>query len=213
LDGYRRRYNGGEVLFANAEDQMRYCADHYPQRAGIETEFICGDEHEGWYAQYIGIDIGLSIQNRFERAGRDDMGYIGYMEADLVLKMPGGQAVLRLFHPGGGTAYATSYRPQKIVESYQGGEKPSVLVVGHFHKLGSFCVRNVEVVLAGCTQDQSRFMRKKGIEAHVGGGVLHVAQDEKGGLARVCFERLNFYDREYHLDLGEWEWAVGEALK
>lgn len=113
----------------------------------------------------------------------------------------------------GGSAYAQSYRAQKIVESYQGGEKPHVLIIGHYHKLGCFYPRGVVCLLAGCVQDQTRFMRSRAIEAHVGFSVLRFRQDKKGGISGFTPHIFPFYDREYHLDAGEWETAIAAALR
>ena len=143
VDGYKEYINGGEVYARNAEDQFCYLADHYPQRDGIKTEFITGDCHEGWWAKPTGLVIGHSMQNTAERRGRNDLEYIGHVERDIAFSYGGGQSVMRVFHAGGGSAYAQSYRAQKIVESYQGGEKPQILVLGHFHKLGHFYPRGV----------------------------------------------------------------------
>jgi hypothetical protein len=130
--------------------------------------------------------------------GRQDLVHIGYVEADVILETAGGRSVMRLFHPRDGSAYAISYRPQKIVESYQGGMKPRVLLLGHYHKFGVTYTRDVYVVQAGCTQDQTRFMRNKAIAAHVGGCILFFVQDtENGVLTRFQVEWIPFFDREF----------------
>jgi hypothetical protein len=105
------------------------------------------------------------------------------MEADVVLRNAnsGASAILRVVHPGGGSSYAISYRPQKIIESYEGGEKPSVALYGHYHKLDAGNIRNVWFGQTGCSQDQTPFMRKKSIEAHVGGLIIELEQDPKTG--------------------------------
>ncbi len=146
-----------------------------------------------------GIDFGRYLAFEAEARGRKDLHYLGYMEADVRLVAPNGaSSFMRILHPGGGSAYALSYRPQKIIESLQGGEKPAVLIVGHFHKMAQFMLRNVWTVLAGTTQDQSPFMRKLSIEAHVGFAVVSMQQDEKGAVRRLVCEHTGYYDRGYH---------------
>ena len=147
-----------------------------------------------------GIDFGRFLELEAKDRGRTDLHYLGYLEADVKMSVPGGGfSYLRNFHPGGGTAYAISYRPQKIVESLSGGEKPAVLISGHFHKLaGPMMIRNVWVILPGCTCDQTPFMRKKSIEAHVGFGILEMQQDVRGAVRRVRWEETSYYDRGYH---------------
>lgn len=214
IDGYRERINGGEVFFRNLTDQCMYAADHWPGRPGVTTRFVTADCHEGWFAKKVGINVGYHLEDCFQRAGRQDVQYVGHMERDFVLKSPKGdaRAILRLFHPSGGSSYAISYKPQKFVESYQGGQKPAILLIGHFHKMGSFYIRNVNCLLTGCAQDQTRWMRSKGIEAHVGFYIVTIEQDKKGGISRFVVERIPFFDQEYHLDSGEWESALYQGL-
>jgi len=212
LDGYLERINGGEVYLRNVTDQCVYMADHWPQMSGITTHFITGDCHEGWYAKNVGLNVGHHMEDEARRHGRDDIKYLGHMEADIELVRGSGRSVMRLFHPGGGSSYAQSYKAQKIVESYQGGEKPHILILGHFHKLGFFYPRGVVCLLAGCAQDQTQFMRKKHIEAHVGFSILRVQLDATGGIASATPTIYPFYDRQYHLNLGEWETALSGAI-
>ena len=96
--------------------------------------------------------------------------------------------------------------------SYQGGEKPQILIIGHFHKLGFFYPRGVVCLLAGCAQDQTKFMRSRHIEAHVGFSILRIRLDTGGGVASVTPTLYPFYDRKYHLELGEWETAIAGAI-
>lgn len=213
LDGHWDRINGSEVLFRNASDQAIYAADNWPQRDGITTHFITGDCHEGWWGKG-GINVGRYIQGEFESMGRKDVRYIGHMEADIELPSNPGmsKSVMRLFHPGGGSAYAQSYKPQKIVESYQGGEKPHILAIGHYHKAGYFYPRGVHCILVPCGQDQSRFMRKRQIEAHVGYLKLTVGRDEQGGVIACDPQFRFFYDKGYHVEHDVWFPAISDML-
>lgn len=104
---------------------------------------------------------------------------------------------------GGGTGYAISYRPQKIIESYEGGEKPAVLLMGHYHKLDVGLVRNVWYVQTGCGQDQTPFMRQKAIEAHVGGVIVEMEQDpETGAITRFCPNVIRYFNRSFYFKEG-----------
>ena len=63
-----------------------------------------------------------------------------------------------------------------------------------------FCFpRNVYCVQAGCMQDQTRFMRKRKLAAHVGFGVITLQQDIKGSITRFVPEFFPFWDRGYYL--------------
>jgi len=198
------RFNKFDLLAHGIEGQCALAATQYPQRKGITTKFIAGDDHEGWYVQREGVDIGRVMEDRFRAAGRDDLKYIGYMEADIKLPTPDGkgQTWIRLIHPGGGSAYALSYAAQKLVESFQGGEKPAVLLIGHYHKM-DFCLpREVFCVQGGCFQDQTPFMRKNKLQAHVGGWICRLVQAPDGHVSRFSAEFVRFYDRGFY-DKGE----------
>lgn len=192
------RFNFHDVAVHGMESQLRMMIDEYPQREGITTHFVGGDDHEGWYQQREGLNIGQTLQDKARGAGRKDLHYLGYVEADVELAASKGSAVLRVMHGGGGSSYAVSYRPQKIVESWTGGEKPQVLLLGHYHKLSYNLTRNVHVVQGGCTADQSIFMRKKSIEAHVGGVMVRLRQDSSGAITDFVPHFRAFFDRGYY---------------
>jgi hypothetical protein len=199
IDG-EARFNKRELIVAPGMDnQINYLVENWPSKPGVVTKFVAGDDHEGWYAQREGIDIGQYLQTKAESAGRDDLKYLGYGEADISLNIKGSHAVLRLMHGGGGSSYALSYSSQKIVESFQGGEKPAILMVGHYHKFDWCYPREVNVVQLGCTTDQSLFMRKNKIQAHVGFGIVKFQQNPKdGSVTRFAVEWFPYFDRKYY---------------
>lgn len=144
------RFNKFDLLAHGMEEQVNYFVKNWPKRKGIVTKFVTGDDHEGWYVQREGVDIGRVLQGHAREEGREDLVYLGHMEHDIILQAPHGQSTMRLIHAGGGSAYATSYSAQKIVESYSGGEKPSILLIGHYHKAEYGYPREVHVVQCGC---------------------------------------------------------------
>ena len=198
IDG-EARFNKTELVTSPGMDsQLDYMIDKYPQRKGITTSYIAGDDHEGWYQQREGVEVGRYLQYRAEDQGRNDLKYLGYGEADVKLTHGTGSAVMRVVHPGGGTGYAISYTDQKRVESYQGGEKPHIELVGHYHKYNVGYPREVHTVQGGCTCEQTMFMRKKKLSAHLGYSVIKVAQDSKGAVSRFSTEFFPFYDLGYY---------------
>lgn len=198
VDG-EARFNRYELYAHGIADQCQYCIDHWPQREGIKTFYIDGDCHEGWYLQREGIEFGRYLMLEAQRQGRKDLVYLGSMEADIELKAPKGSAVVKLMHPGGGTAYAISYAVQKLAESYQGGEKPAVAIVGHYHKFEYSFPRSIHIVQPGCCQDQTRFMRKLKLAAHVGFCTIELQQDVGGSITRFTPTFFPFWDRGYYL--------------
>jgi predicted phosphodiesterase len=191
-------FNKYDILAGGVEGQVEYFVQNYPQRKGITTHILSGDDHEGWYVQREQINVGQVMQDRARAAGRKDLVDLGYMERDIEFSQKGGSSILRVIHAGGGSSYAISYTSQKYVESLQGGEKPSMVLVGHFHKFDYSYPREVQVIQAGCTQDQTPFMRKKRIQAMVGGCVVEIKQDRKGKFVRTRVEWIPFFDKKFY---------------
>jgi predicted phosphodiesterase len=194
------KVNRHDISVFGLSSQIRYFIEEYPSRPGIVTAYVAGDDHEGWYQQREQINIGRHLESEALAAGRTDLKYLGYIEADVMLQAsPGRTCAMRVMHGGGGSSYALSYRPQKIVESLQGGEKPNVLLIGHYHKQFYATMRNVHVLLPGCTEDQSIFMRKHSIEAHVGGALVYLKQDDRDGHVTDFVPRFrSYFDRTYY---------------
>jgi len=188
-------FNKHEVICVGLDKQSEYIVEHWPKRKNIVTHFITGDDHEGWYINRDNVDVGFYLQQKFEKYGRKDFQYVGHVEADVLLPGTKHRSVMRLVHAGGGSAYATSYTTQKIVESYQGGEKPRILCVGHYHKANFDYAREVYTFQGGCTCDQTTFMRKKRIAAHVGGWIIELTINNSGDVIRCASEWVPFYDK------------------
>jgi hypothetical protein len=215
IDG-EARFNVHDLHTHGMDAQMRYAASVWPVRPGITTYAVSGDDHEGWYSQSMGVDVGRYMQNVFHEAGRSDWVDLGYMEAPVRLRhaKSGAEAIISIVHPGGGSAYAVSYTVQKIIESLDGGEKPAVLLAGHYHKLWVGNIRNVWAIQTGTCQDQTPFMRKKKLEAHVGGVVCRLTQDPKTGAVTRCrAEMLRYFNRGYYANRWSHHGPVAKAQR
>lgn len=201
LDG-EARFNKYDVWKVGVDPQVEYFLQNYPQRNGIVTKYIAGDDHEGWWVQREKLNIGEYVQMKAEKMGRNDLKYLGYLESDVELKQKEGSAIMKVMHGGGGSAYAVSYTPQKMVESFSAGEKPHILILGHYHKADYFCYRDVHILQAGCTQSQTIFMRKKKIQASLGGWIIEIQQSKDGAINRFKPEWLSFFDKDYYKNHG-----------
>jgi hypothetical protein len=200
IDG-EARFNKFDLHTHGMDAQCKYLAQEYPQRKGIVTYAVSGDDHEGWYTQREGVNIGRYAERTMREAGREDWVDVGYMEAffRLVNANSGKETILSLVHPGGGSAYALSYAIQKIVESLDGGEKPAVGLYGHYHKLWAGNIRNVWVLQTGTTEDQTPFMRKNKLEAHVGGALVELEQDpETGAIVGFTPKLIRYFNRGFY---------------
>ena len=192
------KVNRHDIKVFGLESQLSYFIERYPARKGITTYYVAGDDHEGWWQQREQVNIGSLLEAKARAAGRTDLWYLGYVEADIELKAKKGSAVLRIMHGGGGAPYAYSYALQKTVESFQGGEKPAVLCMGHHHKFDYCYPRSVHALMPGCVCDQSIFMRKRKIEAHVGGVIGWLKQASDGSVTRFRAEWLPYYNLGYY---------------
>ena len=201
IDG-ERRFNKFDLLpEAHGMDaQLDLMVERYPVRESITTYYVAGDDHEGWYAQDFGVEIGEALQRKAREVGRKDLRYLGYKEAFVLLEHRKTKKHTRLLvdHPGGGSAYALSYAAQKRVEAAQGGEKPGIWCFGHWHKHGYFVVRNVHCILVPCTKDLDPFGRKKGLEYTLGGVIVEVKQDRGGAVEQLNPQFKLFFDRGYY---------------
>lgn len=194
IDG-EARFNKFDLEIIGLDNQIKLLARNHPK--GLKTYAVWGNDHEGWYVQREGVDVGRYAEHLMQREGHEWFN-LGFMESHVLLvnKNSGKKASMAIVHPGGGTAYAISYRIQKIIESYEGGEKPNIALYGHYHKLMSMLIRNVWTAQTGCQQDQTPFMRGKNIEAHVGGGLVRIVQDpETGSIVRFSYEMARYFNK------------------
>lgn len=166
------------------DDHVIEIVNNYPRREDITTDFITGN-HDASMVKLAGVNIGTMITAR-----RDDMRYLGQDSAVIQLT---DNCTLELRHPGDGTAYAQSYKLQKMIEAMSGGEKPNILAVGHYHKQEYLFYRNIHAIQTGCLQAQTPFMRGKGISAALGGWIVELRLNCDGGIERIKTEFFPFY--------------------
>ena len=206
LDGYRKNINFNELLSEagfTIGSQCMYQAMNWPRREGITTHFITGECHEGWWYRDTGLNVGRVMHQYFQDAGRDDLRFVGHLECDIELRTPELDPsvrgpIMRLMHPGGGTAYALSYKAQKSAEALQGGEKPQIQAIGHYHKFDYNYAREIHNIMTGCLCDQTVFMRKHFIPAHVGYILCEATIGMDGILEALKVEWVPWFDRGFY---------------
>lgn len=196
LDGWRV-YRGQEFeLRPDAKswsEQRAIFEAEIPKVKGLTTVFITGN-HDASFKNLVGMNVGDELQRT-----RPDWKYIGQDVGDLELQDKKGRKVrVRMLHPGGGTAYAASYHLQKIIEALPGGQKPNILIAGHYHKaLYMPGYRNVDGILAGCFQAQTPFMARQSIAAMMGGWIVEVNLGEPDNLSsRVKTTWCGFFEEK-----------------
>lgn len=184
-DGLKMRPGHEYELYCTSADELKDdVVKNYPKYHSITTHFITGN-HDASLYKYIGYDIGQSISNE-----RPDMNYLG-RDCAVVHLTP--NCTLELRHPWDGTAYAISYKPQKMIEAMESDSKPNILAIGHYHKAEYIFHRNVHCFQTGCFQGQTPFTRGKGISVHLGGWIITIHVDKNGYIQAISPMFIPFY--------------------
>jgi predicted phosphodiesterase len=168
------------------QNQMDYAERLFGFMSGVEVFAITGN-HDDWFMKKnnAGVNVGEELEKRL-----NNFHFLGRNEADV--KLFDG-VTLKLFHPNDGSAYAPGYKLMKLAESFGGGEKPSMLLQGHYHKALYMFNRNIHMYEAGTICGQTEFMRGKKIAAHKGFWVID-AYFNKTGIERVKNTFVPKYD-------------------
>lgn len=150
---------------------------------GKPLYFITGNHEYNTFVRGAGVEFGNILKLRLDNEGFENY-YMGNAEANLKLETG---SRIKLLHPDGGTAYAISYKSQKIIESLQGtGERlPDVAFIGHFHKSEYIPYQGVHTFQTGTMCNQTKFMRGKGIPAHKGFWVVDLYSKKSGKVDKI----------------------------
>jgi predicted phosphodiesterase len=182
-----------EIHTWGVRNQLVYFLNNYPQREGVTSHILDGDDHEGWWFQNSGILPGETLVNLAPQYERTDLNYLGYIEQEVHFPVGGEDVRMRIMHGGGGSAKSVSLASQNIIDgTLTPSEVPDILVLGHYHKAhflpnyrGCFCIQ------AGCFEWQTTFMRKKVLHSAIGGWIIEVTRNAHGRL-RVSAEYLSY---------------------
>lgn len=163
-------YELNKLGFSAQADYLEELISAFPD---INIHGIDGN-HDEWYVNKnnAGLIVGEEMARRCE-----NYNFLGQMEADVELAP---NVRIKLYHGRDGTAYAQSYKMQKLIESFTGGDKPSIVLSGHYHKHLTMWNRNVFGVECGTLCGQTPFMRGKKLPAHMGFGMMDIHYNRKG---------------------------------
>jgi len=175
-----------ELSHIGASAQMEYAIDQLSQIEQQKYFIIASNSHDGWFNSKgnMGYDVSKDLEKNIP-----DMHFLGNDEGDL----DASGMHIRLTHPGDGTAYAISYKAQKYANALSGGQKPNIVLEGHYHKSMYMFYRNMHMFEAGTLEDQTIFMKKKQTPAHVGYWIVE-AEGGKHGVDRITPEFHPFYE-------------------
>lgn len=192
IDGVYR-HSRFEQTHVGLEEQARDLFEVLPKLPGLTYHGIAGN-HDFTFSEESGVDVGRYLSDYFRRRGRDDLHFYGDRGAHLKLR----GARIHLWHPSGGTSYAVSYKMQKKIESYASGEKPAVLLIGHWHRFCYIFERGVHAMACGTFQGGGSAFSKSlqsGPPA-IGGTVLGWTVTRDGTLRDFAVERRSYFEVE-----------------
>jgi transposase len=183
-----------ELKYLGFQAQRKYFISEFEQFTGMRVISIeATDSHTGWFNNIgnQGVDAGEIMANESE-----PYEFIGYDEQDIVLDSG---LIIRLYHTGGGTAYALSYHAQNYINDISGGKKPHILIQGHYHKAFYMFYRNVHHFDAGCMQEQTSYMlkknkSKKGNSAMLGFWIIDIKFNKTNWSCEVGQKFYPFYE-------------------
>jgi predicted phosphodiesterase len=182
---YRHQHRDLAPYAHTFDEQVAFAKENYPKRDGITTYIISGNHDvEGEFGK-LGADACLAVANQ-----REDLVHCGVYSAWFEIE---NGAWIHMLHPMGGASYATSYKLQKMAESYAAGRKPSLLIAGHWHRTGFFWARNIALMHAGTFEGSTNLAVRLGLgEAHVGCWIVEATVAEDGTLTRIKPEWIPF---------------------
>ena len=175
------------------DEQAGYVVDMYPKVEGITTKYILGSHDETHYKN------GQATVSNWVSRCRDDMDYLGQDSAAITIN----GVKIFMDHPGGGSAQALSYKPQKRIEILESDFKPKILLIGHYHKSYSFVYRNVRGIEVPCLCDKTQFQQKQGLSNAVGAYFLTIYSDSKGNIQYFEPEEILFRPNEMWDEAGK----------
>jgi predicted phosphodiesterase len=191
LDGCYR-HGRFELSHHGIDEQSQDAVESLPAHPGLSYHAVCGN-HDQTFTAEVGVEVGPYIEARFRAAGRTDLHVHG--NASAYLRVRG--ALIHLWHPKGGPAYALSYPVQKKIESYPPGLKPDVALIGHLHKSVSVTTRGVRGFLVPCFQGPGSAFSNSLVGPPVNGGlILSWRLTEHGTLRSFRCEEMSYYHDE-----------------
>jgi predicted phosphodiesterase len=191
LDG-SYRHGKFEVSHVGLEEQTRDMIENLPRLPGLTYHMISGN-HDFTFTNDAGVNVCEFIVRAGRSAGRKDL--FAYGDRGAFLKIRG--ALVHMWHPLKGMGYAMSYPLQKQVEKYSSGEKPDILLAGHWHVHGYFRARGVRAIACPTFQGGgSAFGRALGGSPDIGGLVLSWDLTEHGTLRNFTLEHRAYFEVE-----------------
>ena len=157
------------ILHQDYDGMLDYIQQNYPD-IGVPTYFIGGRNERSFFKRmvvmvdeegdnYESEDYKQSVWKEKTNVCQDlemlrkDFNFLGWHNAKVRIAP---RTTLALASPKSGSRkpYTISHPIQKIIESYGGGEKPDVQVVGYYNQRWSGIHLGINAIMVGTTQNQ-----------------------------------------------------------
>jgi hypothetical protein len=191
LDGVYRHslWEQSHRGFSEQADDFGELWRDYPD---LFLDFIDGN-HCDTLSESCGMEAGRALVERMRGGGVTNLQYHGTRSAFLRM----GGATVHLWHPRGSGSYALSYKLQKKVEGYAPGQKPDVLLTGHYHQFCYVNERGVHGLLCPTFQlPGGSFSNSLVGSPAVGGLILSWDLTDGGTLRDFDLRRVSYYAGE-----------------
>lgn len=191
LDG-GYRHGIFEVSHTGIDAQAEDLFQTLPQLPGLNYRCITGN-HDFTFTESVGVNVGDFLEGYFRKRGRTDLHFYGDRGAFLRIK----GAVVHLWHPRSGVSYARSYAIQKHIEKYSSGEKPNILLCGHWHVYCHVYERGVHGIACPTFQGGgSAFGKSLGGAPAIGGMILSWDLTKHGTMRHFIHEYRAYFEVE-----------------
>lgn len=187
-----RMYRGQELdLYAKTPDAQEEALSYVFKPEPDEHWYILGGNHDWSLVKNCGTDKVWHFCQKWP-----NVYFLGYDKADIPVT---DQFSVRLLHPGGGPAYAASYRAQKSLEAlayeelsaFAAGEKDPcvrVLAVGHLHFEFNMMRGHCVAFQAGCFEAQTAYEAQKNLIPNIGAYILTLRLSDSGNIVNRIME-------------------------
>jgi predicted phosphodiesterase len=188
-----------ELKYSGIQDQIADLERMLPKKEGLRYHAISGN-HDFTFSEKTGLDFGGVCEGYFRSRGRVDLRCYGDRAATLRV----GGTTVRLLHPSGSCSYAISYKLQKFVEAFDSGEKPGILLVGHYHRSCYIYTRGVHAFAVPTFQGPgSAFGKSLGLGPQaIGGLILSWKLTKFHTIRSLQFEPLSYFKTEKEKETG-----------
>jgi len=176
-----------ETFLHGADEQKDYVVKSFPHLARGRRTYMIGGQHDRSFYRDKGYNIIRAICQE-----RKDLVDRGFYKAEFSVK----GLKVGLQHPGGGVAYARSYRMQKIIEGMMGfintipaANAPVLQIFGHWHipcHLPAYM--GIDAVSLPCFQSQTPYLEQHGLMPMVGYAVAEISLDKDDNLTSTKIE-------------------------